>query len=200
MNVTAVGHALQKRPCASSTSPVSYTHLDVYKRQVLREKSRLKECYGLRYADDFRIFCRRRHDAEKLFIATRKWLKERLGLDISPEKSQIVNLKRKYSEFLGFKMMVKPNGKMGNKTRYTVVSHISEKRKGKIKKRASELMAKIKFPADKFEEHKFIMDYNSYVMGIHNYYSMATHANQDFSEIGFSLLFPIWTHGPTCWR
>ena len=29
------------------------------------------------------------------------------------------------------------------------------------------------------------MDYNSYVMGIHNYYSMATHANQDFSEIGF---------------
>ena len=108
-------------------------------------------------------------------------------MDISPEKSQIVNLKRKYSEFLGFKMMVKPNGKSGSKTRYTVVSHVSEKRKKKIKKRASELVAKIKFPADKFEEHKFIMDYNSYVMGIHNYYSMATHANQDFSEIGFSV-------------
>ena len=158
-----------------------------YAYKVLREKSRLKECYGLRYADDFRIFCRRRQDAEKLFIATQKWLKERLGLDISPEKSQIVNLKRKYSEFLGFKMMVKPNGKSGSKTRYTVVSHVSEKRKKKIKKRASELVAKIKFPADKFEEHKFIMDYNSYVMGIHNYYSMATHANQDFSEIGFSV-------------
>ena len=140
-----------------------------YAYKVLREKSRLKECYGLRYADDFRIFCRRRQDAEKLFIATQKWLKERLGLDISPEKSQIVNLKRKYSEFLGFKMMVKPNGKSGSKTRYTVVSHVSEKRKKKIKKRASELVAKIKFPADKFEEHKFIMDYNSYVMGIHNY-------------------------------
>lgn len=60
-------------------------------------------------------------------------MKERLGLDISPEKSQIVNLKRKYSEFLGFKMMVKPNGKSGSKTRYTVVSHVSEKRKKKIK-------------------------------------------------------------------
>jgi len=56
----------------------------------------LKECYGLRYADDFRIFCRKRQDAEKLFIATQKWLKERLGLNISPEKSQIVNLKRHY--------------------------------------------------------------------------------------------------------
>ena len=37
-----------------------------------------------------------RQDAEKLFIATQKWLKERLGLNISPEKSQIVNLKRHY--------------------------------------------------------------------------------------------------------
>ena len=55
----------------------------------------MKECYGLRYADDFRIFCKRQY-AEKLFIATQKWLKERLGMNISPEKSQIVNLKRHY--------------------------------------------------------------------------------------------------------
>ena len=67
-----------------------------YVYRVLREKANLKECYGLRYADDFRIFCRKRQDAEKLFIATQKWLKERLGLNISPEKSQIVNLKRHY--------------------------------------------------------------------------------------------------------
>ncbi len=55
-----------------------------YVYHVLREKTNLKECYGLRYADDFRIFCRKRQDAERLFIATQKWLKERLGLDISP--------------------------------------------------------------------------------------------------------------------
>lgn len=54
-----------------------------YMYHVLREQTNLKECYGLRYADDFRIFCRNRQDAEKLFIATQKWLKERLGLDIS---------------------------------------------------------------------------------------------------------------------
>lgn len=50
--------------------------------------SNLKECRFVRYADDFKIFCRTRQDAEKLFIATKKWLKERLGLDISPEKSK----------------------------------------------------------------------------------------------------------------
>ena len=156
-----------------------------YMYHVLREQTNLKECYGLRYADDFRIFCRSRQDAEKLFIATQKWLKERLGLDISPEKSKIVNLKKQYSEFLGFKMKVKPNGKRNGKVKYTVVSHVSDKRKEKIKKRATDMVEKIKFPANENEEHKYIMDYNSYVLGVHNYYRIATHVSRDFSEIGF---------------
>lgn len=158
-----------------------------YVYHVLREQTELKECYGLRYADDFRIFCRNRQDAERLFIATQKWLKERLGLDISPEKSKIVNLKKQYSEFLGFKMKVKPKGKRNRKVKYTVVSHVSDKRKAKIKKRATDMVEKIKFPANENEEHKFIMDYNSYVLGVHNYYRIATHVSRDFAEIGFSV-------------
>ena len=59
-------------------------------------KTKLKECYIVRYADDFKIFCRKHKDAVKLFAATKAWLKERLGLDISPEKSKIVNLKHEY--------------------------------------------------------------------------------------------------------
>lgn len=158
-----------------------------YVYHVLREQSNLKECYGLRYADDFRIFCRTRQDAEKLFAATQKWLKERLGLEISPEKSKIVNLKKQYSEFLGFKMKVHPKGSKNGRVKCTVVSHISDKRKEKIQKRASELIGKIKFPANAKEKHKFIMDYNSYIMGVHNYYRIATHVSRDFAEIGFSV-------------
>lgn len=158
-----------------------------YMYHVLREQTKLKECYGLRYADDFRIFCRNRQDAERLFIATQKWLKERLGLDISPEKSKIVNLKKQYSEFLGFKMKVKPKGKRNGKVKYTVVSHVSDKRKEKIKRRAADMVGKIQFPVNENEEHKFIMDYNSYVLGVHNYYRIATHVSRDFAEIGFSV-------------
>ena len=158
-----------------------------YVYHVLREKTTLKECYGLRYADDFRIFCRNRQDAEKLFIATQKWLKDRLGLTVSPEKSKIVNLRKQYSDFLGFKMKVKPNGNRNGKVRYTVVSHISDKRVNKIKTRAAEMVEKIKFPKNKDDEHKSIMDYNSYVMGIHNYYRIATHVSFDFAKIGFSV-------------
>lgn len=64
-----------------------------------------------RYADDFKIFVKKRSDAVKLFEATKQWLLDRLGLEISPEKSKIVNLKRHYSEFLGFKLKVRTKGK-----------------------------------------------------------------------------------------
>lgn len=75
--------------------------------RILRNYTNLKECYLVRYADDFKIFCKKRADAVKLFEATKKWLLERLGLEISSEKSKIVNLKRHYSEFLAFKLKVK---------------------------------------------------------------------------------------------
>ena len=61
-------------------------------------RSNLKEMHSVRYADDFKIFCSSHTDAVKAYHATAKWLKDRLGLDISPEKSRIVNLKRQYAE------------------------------------------------------------------------------------------------------
>jgi len=98
------------------------------KYEMLREKSTLKECYIVRYADDFKIFCRKRNEAEKLFIAVKDWIKERLGLDINVEKSKIVNLRRRYSEYLGFKLKVVQKGKKKNgEVKYTVESHMSDK-------------------------------------------------------------------------
>ena len=72
--------------------------------------TRLKEIYIVRYADDFKIFCPKRSDANKIFIATQKWLKDRLKLDISEEKSKVTNLKRDYTEFLGFKLKAVKKG------------------------------------------------------------------------------------------
>lgn len=75
-------------------------------------RSNLKEMYLVRYADDFKIFCRSYKDAVKAFEATKRWLKDRLGLDISPEKSKVINMEQRYSEFLGFKMKVYRKGKV----------------------------------------------------------------------------------------
>jgi len=37
----------------------------------LLKKNNLKEMYIIKYADDFKIFCRKRSDAEKAFIAVK---------------------------------------------------------------------------------------------------------------------------------
>ena len=60
--------------------------------------------YFVRYADDFKILCKNFSDAFKIFNTVKVWLKEKLKLDISSEKSKILNLKTQGSEFLGFKI------------------------------------------------------------------------------------------------
>jgi len=146
-------------------------------------KSGLKECYLVRYADDFKIFCRYRRDAQSLFIATQDWLKQRLGLDISPEKSCIVNLKRQYSEFLGFKMKAAQKGRQADgESKYAVQSHISDKARKKIEQRAVQAVNDLKRPD---AQHNTINRYNALVLGWHNYYRFATHVSRDFSDIAF---------------
>ena len=52
--------------------------------------TRLKEMYIVRYADDFRILCRTKEQADRTLIAVTHWLKERLRLDVSPLIHKIV--------------------------------------------------------------------------------------------------------------
>ncbi|MFH4113607.1 reverse transcriptase domain-containing protein, partial [Acinetobacter baumannii] len=72
--------------------------------------TKLKEIYIIRYADDFKILCRTRNQAIKTKIAVEKFLKERLQLDCSEDKSKVVNLKKNWSDFLGFQLKVKAKG------------------------------------------------------------------------------------------
>ncbi|MGW9128885.1 group II intron reverse transcriptase/maturase, partial [Paenibacillus chitinolyticus] len=74
------------------------------------KKTNLKECFIVRYADDFKILCRTRSQANKMYHAIKQFLRDRLDLDINEEKSKIVNLKRKNSEFLGFSIKAKSKG------------------------------------------------------------------------------------------
>ena len=156
--------------------------------RTLRNYTNLKECYVVRYADDFKIFCKKRDDAVKLFEATKKWLWERLGLEISPEKSKIVNLKRHYSEFLGFKLKVREKGKKSDgQSRYVVEAHIKDKALLKIRDKSKEIIGQLRQTYDPGREYRLIQKYNAYVIGVHNYYAIATHVNVDFHEIAFDV-------------
>ena len=148
------------------------------KLNAIRKGSELKECYIIRYADDLKIMCRTRDEAERMFIAVKFWLKERLNLEISPEKSKITNLRKKPSEFLGFKIktVVKGLKRVAN-------SNIKPKAVVKIMAKGKELIKKIQ----KNSTAKNISLYNSYVLGTQNYYRIATHCTLDFSKIGHYL-------------
>lgn len=148
----------------------------------LRKTSNLKEMYIVRYADDFKIFCRKRSDADKVFIAVKQWLSERLKLQVSEEKSKVDNLKRHYSDFLGFRLKAVPKC-----DKYVVSSYISEKA---LKRETEKLIGQIKYieyPKNAKEEALAVSLYNSMVWGIHNYYRYATNINLDCREIQFRI-------------
>ncbi len=154
------------------------------KKNALK-KTKLKEVYIVRYADDFKIFCRNYSDAVKIFAATKKWLKERLKLEINPEKSKIVNLRKNYSDFLGIKLKVTKKRKdRKGKGKFVVQSHIGNKAYQKIVATIREHVKKMQKPKDN-KRNKAVNAYNSYVVGVHNYYNCATNCIVDFSKIAF---------------
>lgn len=146
------------------------------KYRAMRNNSNLKEIKIVRYADDFKILCRNHKDAEKIFHAVRKWLKDRLDLDISPEKSKITNLRKRKSEFLGFEF-----GLTQNKNKLTIQSKMTEKAK---KKCIANLKRRVKFLKSRANFYN-VQKYNSTVLGMQNYYKIATNCSRDFSEIDY---------------
>ena len=50
-------------------------------------------------------------EAQRFYHSTVDFLNKRLKLEISPEKSKVVNLKKNSSDFLGFKIKVIPKGR-----------------------------------------------------------------------------------------
>ena len=142
------------------------------------KRTKLKEMYIVRYADDFRIFCRTKSQAERVRIAVTDWLSQRLRLEISPDKTKVVNLKRRYSEFLGFKMKVHKKGK-----KEVVTSYICDKALKRMRKELVKQAKRIARPRTKCKEYGEIQLYNEKVMGMQNYYCIATNVNIDCSSL-----------------
>ena len=141
-------------------------------------KSQLKEMYIVRYADDFKIFCRKRSDADKVFVAVKQWLQDRLKLQISEEKSKVINLRKHYSEYLGFKLKAVKKGK-----KYVVCSHMRDKSKEIVTEQLIKQIKKIQRPKHKNQSIMEIRRYNQMVEGVQNYYRFATDVTIDCDEI-----------------
>lgn len=112
----------------------------------------------------------------------KQWLKDRLLLEISEEKSKVANLKKLYSEFLGFKLKaVRKGGK------FVVSSHISDKAAKRETEKLKNQIKAIESCKDTDNEIRQIKHYNATVFGVHNYYRYATLISSDCAAIQFQL-------------
>ena len=48
-------------------------------------------------------------------------------------------------------------------------------------------------PDDRKNAYESVQNYNAFVMGVHNYYCIATNASQDFAEIAFPIIRSLKT-------
>ena len=139
------------------------------------QRCNLKHVYIVRYADDFKVFCRNYNAAKRLKIAVERWLLERLHLETSPEKSKITNLEESYSEFLGIKFKLILKGQ-----KWAIKSHMTDKAIKNQQKALKSLMVQACHDyGNPSVQHIFVNRYNQAVVGIHEYYSMATMVNED---------------------
>ena len=143
----------------------------------IMKNTEMKEMHIIRYADDFRIFCRTKEDAVRTKEAVTEWIEERLKLEVSPEKTRIVNTRKRWSEFLGFKIRVRLKHH-----KYVVQSAICDKKVEIERAKLVEQAKNIAKPREKNSCLSEIQLYNSMVLGIQNYYQLATCISIDCRE------------------
>lgn len=160
------------------TFSTKHNYSETTNRNKAIKNTKLTEVYLVRYADDFKLLCRNKKSAERMFKITKQFLKEKLKLDISKEKSKVINLRKKRSTFLGFEIKAVKKGKK-------VVANLWMSKKAK-EKCAETLRNTIK-ELQKNPDIGNILKYNSQVRGIQNYYRIATHISKSLSEVGFAI-------------
>ena len=145
----------------------------------------------VRYADDFIIFTDNEKNAHKILTACQDWIQTRLLLETSQEKSKIVNLKKNSSEFLGFTIKAIKKGKsnkrgqLGNK--YVAETHVDPKSIARIKTSLHKQIKRIQKSPNSQKCIREIGKYNSMVIGIHNYYKIATQVNADLNALAMDI-------------
>lgn len=134
------------------------------------KQTNLKDGYLIRYADDWIIVTTSEEKAEKWKYTCQKFLKDKLKLEMSEEKTLITDMSKKSMDFLGITSWVE-KGSKGKLTLRTMPQ------KDRLKEKVSELyvgLRKIRTSSNDAELIENITNYNSVVRGINNYYRITT--------------------------
>lgn len=149
-----------------------------HKFSSLRNYSKLKEVFIVRYINNVKLFCRNLEDAQKIGAASVMWLNERLKLNLQDVDADIINLKSRKTNFLGFTIGTTFKGK-----KRICVTHIHPDNVKRIQDSLIRLIKMMGKPHNKNELFLLINQYNSTVMKIHNYYKIATCVYLDLEPV-----------------
>ena len=177
----------QNHPIAEAHKHMNGNHWNKGNGYEIMKKTHLKEMRIVRYADDARIFCRNREDAENTLKTVRMWLQERLRLEKKKKKTRVVNCRKQYMEFLGFKIRLE-----WKRNKYLIVSHMSDKAYNRELQGLKDQIKAVAKSGNGYNEVDAVVLYDLRVMGIHNYYQIATCINLDCMKMQRSV-DAVWT-------
>ncbi len=147
--------------------------------QYARKYTNLKPGYIVRYADDFKIMCKTYPEAQRYFYAVKDFIKSRLKLQINEEKSGVINLNKSSTDFLGFKIKVINKGK--TRTGKIAKTGISNKAVKRIRRNLNNKIKDIQ----KSQNKDTVIKYNLAIIGIHNYYKIATNVYNNLDDVNY---------------
>ncbi|MEJ1517502.1 group II intron reverse transcriptase/maturase [Bacillus cereus] len=165
-------------------------------KQLMKERTNLKQAYFIRYADDWVLITNTKENAIKWKNRISKFLENRLKLKLSNEKTLITNVTQKAVKFLGFEIKFRKKYSTDElkKKRQKVGQHgyVAQTKpdRDRLKVKIAELRNKIKKirkRKTKAEAVHQINVVNSTILGLHNYYSVTTLVNPVFAKYSKSI-------------
>lgn len=146
-------------------------------------RTNLKIGIHVRYADDILVLCKDKDDAERFRFSIAKYLTKNMKLKINEEKTHIYDLTKEKMKYLGYEFFVfKQNTKNRyKKGKFMVANTLPKPKEDEIVEKCGELLRAIRRNPN-FENFN---EWDTYVVGIHNYYSGMNRFNKCFSQIGW---------------
>jgi group II intron reverse transcriptase/maturase len=154
---------------------------DERNRRRNMERTNLKIGIHVRYADDILVLCKERDDAEKFQFSITKYLTRNMKLIINENKTKIYDLSKERMKYLGYEFYAWGYGQ--NKGKYRISNVLPKDKADEIVEKCRVLLAKIK----KHPTFETIHDWNTYVVGLHNYYKGMTHFYRCFTDVGWRI-------------
>ena len=149
------------------------------------ERTNLKIGIHVRFADDILILCKYKEDAEKFKYSVTNYLTRNMKLTVNEKKTKIYDLTREDMKYLGYMFRVHKEATNNDKKKgkYRVNNFLPESKYDEIVEKCGELLRAIQDKTN-FET---IHAWNTYVVGLHNYYRGMTHFYKCFRMLGWRI-------------